>query len=174
MRKEAVISNSDRDASSLLPDELLNTRIDALDEAARSAHMSKIKGKGNKSTEAVVETALLQANITGWVKHPKEIVGKPDFFFPDSKIALFVDGCFWHGCPRCKRRVPSNRSDFWRKKIDDNRRRDNRQHRRLREQGYHVMRVWEHQLKKITWLKRLQAMLRRLDQQESMKQTVPC
>lgn len=137
-------------------------RLDPLDEMARSSHMSKIKNKGNKSTEIFVENALNDAQINGWIKHPKEITGKPDFFFPDQKLVLFVDGCFWHGCPVCDRRVPSNRAEFWRQKIDQNRRRDNRQHRQLRRQGYHVMRIWEHQLKKMTWLKRLRSMLNRL------------
>jgi DNA mismatch endonuclease (patch repair protein) len=76
---------------------------------------------------------------------------------------LFIDGCFWHACPRCARRNPTNRADFWREKLDANRRRDNRQRRRLRRQGYHVMRVWEHDLKRDTWLNRLLAMLRRLE-----------
>lgn len=123
--------------------------------------MAKVRGKGNRSTEMKVELALVDVGVEGWEKHPKDILGKPDFYFPDHRLAVFVDGCFWHACPVCKRRVPASRAEFWRNKIDENRRRDNRQRRKLRRQGYHVMRVWEHELKRDTWLKRLRSMLDR-------------
>lgn len=139
---------------------------DPMTKAERSAQMSKVRGKGNKSTEGKVETALIEAEITGWEKHPKDILGTPDFYFRDYKLAVFVDGCFWHGCPVCNRRIPVTREEFWRKKIETNRLNDNRVKRKLRSQGYHVIRIWEHDLKKAKkglWLKRLRAMLRRLD-----------
>lgn len=123
--------------------------------------MAKVRGKGNRSTEMKVELALVDAGVEGWEKHSREILGKPDFYFPDHRLAVFVDGCFWHACPVCQRRVPASRAEFWRNKIDENRRRDNRQRRKLRRQGYHVMRVWEHELKRDTWLKRLRSMLDR-------------
>jgi DNA mismatch endonuclease (patch repair protein) len=108
--------------------------------------MAKVRGKGNRSTEVRVEAALIEENIEGWEKHPKGVLGKPDFFFPELKLAVFVDGCFWHVCPRCNRNVPTSRREFWENKLDENRRRDNRTHRKLRQMGYHVMRVWEHDL----------------------------
>jgi len=138
---------------------------DPLSKAERSVQMSKVRSKGNRSTESEVESALVEARISGWEKHRKEILGKPDFFFPRHRLALFVDGCFWHACPVCKRRTPTSRAEFWRNKIDENRRRDNRQRRRLRAEGYHVMRVWEHELKKDTWLKRLRSMLQRIERE---------
>ena len=141
----------------------MSRATDPLSKTERSAHMAKVRGKGNRSTEGRVELALLEAGIGGWEKHPKEIVGKPDFFFPRLRLAVFVDGCFWHGCPVCKRRIPASRPEFWRAKIDQNRRRDNRQQRKLRQQGYHVMRIWEHDLKRNTWLKRLRTMLRKIE-----------
>lgn len=122
--------------------------------------MSKVRSTGNKSTEVYVEAALVRVGFIGWEKHPRDIIGRPDFFFRGQSLAVFVDGCFWHACPVCKRNMPSHRSDFWRSKIDTNRRRDNRQRRLLRQQGYHVMRIWEHDLKTDAWLTRLQAMLR--------------
>src|ERR1700733_9801864 len=97
---------------------------DRLSESSRSAHMSKIRSKGNQSTELRVGTALRGISLVGWEKHPKGIVGTPDFFFPDAKLAVFVNGCFWHGCPRCSRNVPQNRRDFWLAKLEQNRRRD--------------------------------------------------
>ena len=135
--------------------------IDPLSTAERSARMAKVRGTGNKSTEGLVEAALIENGIVGWEKHPKGVVGKPDFYFPTWRLAVFVDGCFWHACPICNRNAPTARGEFWRNKIDENRRRDNRQRRLLRRQGYHVMRVWEHQLRTDVWLKRLEAMLRR-------------
>lgn len=141
---------------------------DPLSKAERSARMSKVRSKGNRSTEMRAELALVEARITGWEKHRKDILGKPDFFFPSHGLALFVDGCFWHACPVCKRRVPASRAEFWREKLDKNRRRDNRQHRKLRAQSYHVMRVWEHELKRDSWLKRLRSMLLRIEQKSEV------
>jgi DNA mismatch endonuclease (patch repair protein) len=133
---------------------------DPMNKAQRSAQMGKVRSQGNQSTEGQAELMLINAGIQGWEKHPKMVLGKPDFFFPEYKLAVFVDGCFWHGCPVCKRRTP--KSDFWRKKLEENLKRDNRVHRQLRKDGYHVMRVWEHELKKGLWLKRLRAMIRRI------------
>ena len=134
---------------------------DPLSEAERSALMAKVRSIGNRSTEGRVEAGLDEAGIMGWEKHPP-ILGKPDFLFPNQKLVIFVDGCYWHGCPRHVR-FPQTRADYWRDKIDRNRRRDNRIRRQLRREGYHVMRVWEHDLKSDIWLKRLRAMIRRID-----------
>lgn len=140
---------------------------DPLSRDERSARMAKVRNAGNKSTEGRVEAALIEDGIEGWEKHPKDIVGKPDFFFPRYRLAVFVDSCFWHACPVCNRRAPVNRAEFWRNKIEGNRKRDNRQRRQLRRQGYHVMRIWEHQLGTDTWLKRLRALIRRLERPSS-------
>ena len=117
--------------------------------------MAKVRSTGNQSTEMKVQAVLTDAGIAGWTKHPKDILGKPDFYFPDVKLVLFVDGCFWHSCAFCARKLPSTRTEFWKNKIDTNRRRDNRKRRKLRAMGFHVMRVWEHDLKNEKWLKRL-------------------
>ena len=137
--------------------------VDPLSPAERSALMAKVRGQGNRSTEVKVEVALVAAGIGGWEKHPP-LPGKPDFHFPDQRLLVFVDGCQWHACPR-HTRYPQANADYWRAKIDRNRRRDNRTRRRLRAQGYHVMRIWEHDLKSQTWLKRLAGMLRRLERE---------
>lgn len=134
---------------------------DPMNEAQRSSQMAKVRGAGNKSTEKRVESLLIESGIKGWDKHPKTILGKPDFYFPDYRLVVFVDGCFWHVCPRCKRRIPN--TDFWYKKLDANRKRDNRIQRKLRQEGYHVLRIWEHELKRDLWLKRLNAMMLRIE-----------
>ena len=134
---------------------------DKLSAFERSTLMAKVRGKGNRSTEGRVEQALVHHGISGWIKHPSDVDGKPDFFFPSSRLAIFVDGSFWHSCPKCARRMPTARRDFWRAKISGNSKRDNRVRRKLRASGYHVMRVWEHELKTETWLKRLKTLRRR-------------
>lgn len=134
---------------------------DPLSEGERSERMSRVRSRGNRSTELHVEGKFVEQGIGGWIKHPKELPGKPDFYFPGEKLAVFVDGCFWHACPVCNRNMPRTRVEFWATKIDGNRRRDNRNHRKLRQQGVRVMRIWEHELKKDRWVGRLQLMLRK-------------
>ena len=127
---------------------------DTLSREERSARMALVRARGNKSTELLVETALVANGLDGWIKHPQDVPGKPDFYFPEFRIAVFVDGCFWHMCPVCGR-LPKSRQDFWQKKIDENRRRDNRTRRKLRTLGYKTLRIWEHELKSSNWLSRL-------------------
>jgi DNA mismatch endonuclease (patch repair protein) len=134
---------------------------DPLSKAERSVLMGRVRNRGNKSTEQIVEQGLSCTNINGWVKHPKFILGCPDFYFPNLRLAIFVDGCFWHSCPKCGR-VPKSRVAFWSAKISDNRRRDSRIRRRLRSSGFHVLRIWEHELRRSLWLTRIERTLARL------------
>lgn len=90
--------------------------------------------------------ALVRSGIRGFILHPK-LPGKPDFFFPEHNVAIFVDGCFWHGCDMCGH-VPKTNSKFWAMKIQRNIQRDTRNTRLLKAQGIRVVRLWEHQLKK--------------------------
>lgn len=118
--------------------------MDFLSKAKRSALMATIRSRRNKSTElALVKTFRLHG-ITGWRRHIA-MPGRPDFIFRKKKLAVFVDGCFWHGCPRCYKRPSSNRL-FWDQKITNNRERDRRVVRTLRKRGWRVVRVWEHDL----------------------------
>lgn len=138
---------------------------DPLSPKERSERMAKVRGTGNKSTEQCAEAILIESNILNWEKHPRDVLGKPDFYFRRYRLALFVDGCFWHACPVCKRHTPAARQEFWRNKIEETRKRDNRQRRHMRAQGYHVIRVWEHEVKKGLWIGRLRAMMRRIERQ---------
>ena len=133
---------------------------DSINKKERSALMAKVRSKGNRSTEGKVEAALKDARVKGWKKHPKDVSGCPDFYFPKSRLAVFVDGCFWHACPKCGR-LPSSNAEYWTPKIDSNRRRDNRIRRQLRREGFHVMRIWEHELKGGAWIGRLERMMRK-------------
>ncbi len=114
--------------------------------STRSKTMGAIRGKGNKTTERVLRMALVRDGVSGWHLHSKELPGKPDFFFPEQKVAIFVDGCFWHGCARCGH-TPHTRSEFWKAKFERNQTRDRRVARQLRKAGVSVIRLWEHQLK---------------------------
>lgn len=117
---------------------------DVFTKAKRSAVMSRIRGRGNKDTEIALARLLRQNKITGWRRH-LPIFGRPDFAFPKQKLAVFVDGCFWHGCPRCYCRPKSNRK-YWDAKIARNRERDRKVSRELRRLGWRVIRIWEHDL----------------------------
>jgi DNA mismatch endonuclease Vsr len=112
---------------------------------ARSRHMSSVKGKNNKSTERRLRAALVQAGIRGWRLHPSRVSGRPDFYFDREQLAVFVDGCFWHGCPLCGH-FPKTNSAFWRAKIERNQERDREKTAKLEQEGIRVARLWEHEL----------------------------
>ena len=87
---------------------------DVFTKAKRSEVMSQIRGRGNKDTEIALARLLRQNKITGW-RRQLPVFGKPDFVFPKQKLAVFVDGCFWHGCPKHSN-LPANNRAFWIKK----------------------------------------------------------
>jgi len=111
----------------------------------RSEVMSRIRGKGNKSTELMMIKLFREYRITGWRRH-LPLPGKPDFCFVRRKVAVFVDGCFWHGCPKCYIRPKSNQR-FWDEKRHANMARDRKVCRELKTLGFRVIRLYEHQLK---------------------------
>ena len=108
--------------------------------------MSRIHRRGNKDTELVLAHLFRANRITGW-RRQQPIFGKPDFVFPKQRIAVFVDGCFWHGCPRHGTQPKQNRK-FWETKIARNKARDRKVTRVLRKKGWQVLRIWEHELTK--------------------------
>lgn len=109
---------------------------------ARSENMRAIRSVGNRTTELRLKAILVQRAISGWKVHDEDILGIPDFFFPKERVAVFVDGCFWHGCPKCGH-IPKTNRAYWRAKIARNRARDSRLARQLRRQRFSVVRVWE-------------------------------
>lgn len=127
----------------------------------RSALMSRIRGKGNRSTERRFRMALVRSRVCGWSLHPKSVTGRPDFYFSGARVAVFLDGCFWHGCPVCGH-IPRTRTRFWRAKITRNRNRSRAVKRELNRSGIAVVRIWEHELKRgmAPCLKRVIRMLR--------------
>ena len=115
-------------------------------KAARSNNMRAIKSSGNKSTEQRIIILFKKNRITRWRRHPN-LKGKPDFIFPHQRIALFVDGCFWHGCKK-HFKTPNTNRRFWMHKIRGNKKRDKVVSSDLRKSGWKVIRIWEHQVKK--------------------------
>jgi DNA mismatch endonuclease (patch repair protein) len=119
---------------------------DVFTKSKRSEVMSRIRGRGNKATELALAKLLRRHRINGWRRN-QPVFGKPDFVFPKLKLAIFVDGCFWHGCPRHATKPKNNRA-FWRRKLSSNKARDVLVTRALRRAGWRVLRVWEHELAK--------------------------
>lgn len=119
--------------------------MDCVTPETRSRVMAQVRSKGNRSTEWRLRACLIRAGIRGWKLNPTDLLGKPDFVFWEQRLALFVDGCYWHGCPKCYRRPSSNR-EYWDAKVARNRNRDVKTTAQLKRDGWRVMRIWEHQL----------------------------
>jgi DNA mismatch endonuclease (patch repair protein) len=143
---------------------------DIFTKAKRSEVMSRIRGHGNKDTELALAHLLRAHKISDWRRHvrvavegrkPKverksksgsrhwflvsRLTVRPDFVFFKSHTAIFVDGCFWHGCPKHATK-PRNNHAFWKKKLAGNKKRDRLVNRTLRRAGWRVLRIWEHEL----------------------------
>jgi DNA mismatch endonuclease (patch repair protein) len=154
---------------------------DIFTKAKRSDVMSRIRSRGNRDTELALVRVFRAEGITGW-RRQVEVRGRrdeerrktaarhssvslptfrvrPDFVFPKLRLAVFVDGCFWHGCPKHETK-PKNNAAFWRKKFATNKERDRLVTRTLRKSGWRVLRLWEHELAR----KNAARLLRRLRQ----------
>ncbi len=147
---------------------------DVFTKAKRSEVMSRIRSRGNRDTELALARLLRVNHITGWRRHPLVRVAsgkcqvtlkarasvlspvtrhlsltvRPDFVFLKSRTAIFVDGCFWHGCPKHATKPANNRA-FWKKKLAGNKKRDALVTRTLRRAGWRVVRIWEHELQRL-------------------------
>jgi DNA mismatch endonuclease (patch repair protein) len=119
---------------------------DVYDTQKRSDVMRRVKSKNNKSTEIKMLAFFKDNKIKGWRRNYK-VYGKPDFVFPKKKVAIFVDGCFWHGHD-CRNTRPKQNEDYWTKKISKNMIRDIEVTQRLEKLGWTVIRIWECELAK--------------------------
>ncbi|MEO7675363.1 MAG: very short patch repair endonuclease [Verrucomicrobiota bacterium] len=118
--------------------------VDVFTKTKRAEVMSRVRGRGNKSTELALVAVFRQHQIKGWRRHQR-IFGNPDFVFSKLRLAVFVDGCFWHGCPKHATQPASNRA-FWKKKLTRNKTRDRLVKKTLRLRGWTVLRIWQHEL----------------------------
>ncbi|MGA2875821.1 MAG: very short patch repair endonuclease [Nitrososphaerales archaeon] len=116
---------------------------DVLTKTQRSYNMSRIRGK-NTQAELAIRRRLRSAGLKGYRIH-YDLPGRPDVVFTKQRLAVFVDGCFWHMCP-ADFRVPATRTYFWTQKIRKNVSRDRRVDLALAERGWKVIRVWEHEI----------------------------
>lgn len=133
---------------------------DILSKAERSERMARVRPHANRTTELALREALRRSKVSGWRRHsrlslrikrrdgrPSGRHARPDFVFSRGRVAVFVDGCFWHACPRHRTTPASNRA-YWEQKLKGNRKRDREVTRALVKQGWTVIRIWEHDVKK--------------------------
>lgn len=120
--------------------------MDTVSKAKRSEIMSKIKSK-NTGPERILRAALASNQLKGFTCHVQKLPGKPDFAYLKKKIAIFVEGCFFHGCPAHYKAPKSNRA-FWATKIKRNIARDALNQSALAVSGYRVLRFWECEVRK--------------------------
>src|SRR5437762_1090989 len=119
---------------------------DTFSPKKRSEIMAAVRSIGNRTTELRLVKIFRGNGIKGWRRHLR-MHGKPDFAFPKTRLAIFIDGCFWHGCPTHLRMPASNR-EYWLRKIARNITRDRATTTRLKKSGWRVLRLWEHGSKK--------------------------
>lgn len=119
---------------------------DTVSQKKRSEIMKANKPKGNKSTELKLIQLFKQLGLKGWRRNYKIAGAIPDFVFLKKRIAIFADGCFWHG-HNCRNLTPKQNSEYWQKKIENNRIRDKEINERLDRKGWKVIRIWECEIK---------------------------
>jgi DNA mismatch endonuclease, patch repair protein len=131
---------------------------DVFSKQERSQIMAAVRSRGNKDTELRLVSIFRAHGIKGWRRH-QPISGKPDFVFRRERLAVFVDGCFWHGC-HVHGECPVTNRAYWRRKLARNKARDQKIVRLLKQQNWRVLRVWEHSLRNPkTVIARVQAVL---------------
>lgn len=116
--------------------------MDVLSPSQRSNCMSRIRSRDTKP-EISLRRALWGKGLRYRLKN--RLPGRPDIVFTNRRIAIFVDGCFWHQCP-IHGRIPESNRDFWENKLRDNTRRDADVTQYLKSQGWEVIRIWEHEI----------------------------
>ncbi|MEJ0089238.1 MAG: very short patch repair endonuclease [Limisphaerales bacterium] len=156
---------------------------DVFSKSKRSEVMSRIRSRGNKDTEVALAKLFRRNKITGWRRqvrirsraallrgpnvraarqHRPTFRVRPDFVFPKRRLALFVDGCFWHGCPQHGTQPKGNRA-FWKNKFGVNIARDILVTKTLRRSGWRVVRIWEHELARKNEIRLMRRIQRSLD-----------
>ncbi|MBK8181224.1 MAG: DNA mismatch endonuclease Vsr [Planctomycetes bacterium] len=116
------------------------TDSDVFSPSKRSWVMSRIRSESDLERE--FRSHCWRAGLRGWRVHRKVLGVRGDLVFGRARVVVFLDGCFWHGCPRCYQRPRANAA-FWRRKLVVNQTRDRRQSARLRAAGWEVIRIWE-------------------------------
>ena len=121
--------------------------------------------RSNRSKDTMPELALRKAlysnGLAGYRVHWRKVPGSPDIAYPGKKIAIFVNGCFWHRCPHCRPTLPKTNAGFWRDKFDRNRVRDRRKRALLKRNNWQILVIWECEIRKdvAKWFKRVQTVV---------------
>lgn len=118
--------------------------VDTFLPVKRSSIMRAVKAKNTK-LENVFRSALWKRGLR-FRKHVKDLPGKPDIVFSRYRVAVFIDSCFWHGCP-LHVRMPKSNIDYWERKIYRNKQRDEELNQKYKEIKWEVVRIWEHEIK---------------------------
>jgi len=118
---------------------------DNLTPEDRRKTMRAVKGKGTK-LEKRLWAMLAGMRLSGWKKNVATVTGKPDVVFTNQQVAIFIDGCFWHGCPYCRRTLPKTNHKYWERKIKRNVELARLHEQQLQQDGWRVVRIWEHEM----------------------------
>ena len=141
---------------------------DVFSRKQRSEIMSRVKGRGNRLTELRLLDLFREHGFVGWRRNAA-VFGRPDFVFFKARVAIFVDGCFWHGCST-HGAIPSTNVDFWAAKLDRNKQRDRLVVRELKKRGWTPVRIWQHELRQPKLvLRRLDRVLERSSRRSATK-----
>jgi len=119
--------------------------VDVFSKDKRTEIMKSIKSKNTK-LELKLRSAIWKSGLRYRVYYVVDGVSV-DIVFPSKKIAVFIDGCFWHGCKKC-RNIPKTNKNFWKNKIEKTKIRDKKNDKKLRKKGWHVLHFWEHEINK--------------------------
>ena len=130
-----------------MQDYIRDSRSPTPSSTAASRVMSANRAK-DTVPELALRRALWSSGLRGYRLHRRGIPGRPDISFGGRRVAIFVNGCFWHRCPHCKLEMPRSNTAFWRAKFERNQERDARKTRELEALGWKVITVWECEIKK--------------------------
>ena len=119
-----------------------------MDRETATRHVMQANKSKDTKPELVVRAALRDAGLPGYRLHWKKAAGRPDICYPGRRLAIFVNGCYWHRCPWCSAPRPRTNRQFWDDKFARNRARDEKNHAELVDAGWTVLVAWECRLKK--------------------------
>lgn len=127
------------------------SKLGPIPEPTSAAVTKSMKGNRGRDTKPEMELRRLlrEAGFPGYRLHWNKAPGHPDIAYPGRKVAIFVNGCFWHRCPHCNPPLPKSHADYWQKKFDLNVERDARKTAELEAAGWTVITVWECQLQSL-------------------------
>jgi DNA mismatch endonuclease (patch repair protein) len=134
---------------------------DNLNPEDRRKTMQAVKGKGTR-LERRLFAMLAGMRVKGWKKNASDIEGKPDVVFSHEKLAIFIDGCFWHGCPVCNRKLPETNHEYWVRKINRNVELAKIHNQKLADDGWIIIRVWEHEIRDKAAMQRIKSTIRQV------------